>query len=116
MVHEYLVKVHDVLADNVVEITVDLGFGLTFKTKVRLSGVKLPTHESVDVDERLKAHRVRSFLSLLSETWTLRVRTKKPVAGDGSYMYRAEFYYVDERGDLHSVQSRLVAEGLAVKE
>ncbi len=69
---EYLAKVERVVDGDTIDIAIDLGFSLHYKTRVRLSGI--------DTAEKNTAlgKKTKEFVKFALEGYVMRIQTTKP--------------------------------------
>ena len=76
---EYVVKeVNKVIDGDTIDITIDLGFSLTTKQRIRLIGIDTPESNSKNDMERRLAAEAREFLiDWISKKPSMKIRTTK---------------------------------------
>lgn len=81
--YTYFVKSVDRVVDgDTVDISIDLGFDLTKKERVRLAGIDTPEKRTKDLKEKEMGYQATEFLEMhLMEAKRLTVKTEK----DGKY-------------------------------
>ena len=81
--YTYFVKSVDRVVDgDTVDISIDLGFSLTKKERVRLAGIDTPESRTKDLAEKKMGYQAKDFLEMhLMEAKRLTVKTEK----DGKY-------------------------------
>ena len=77
--YSYFVKSVDRVVDgDTVDISIDLGFDLTKKERVRLAGIDTPESRTKDLEEKKMGYQAKDFLEMhLMEAIWLTVKTEK---------------------------------------
>jgi micrococcal nuclease len=108
--YTYFVKSVDRVVDgDTVDISIDLGFDLTKKERVRLAGIDTPETRTKDMKEKELGYEAKEFLQIhLMKASKLTVKTEK----DGKYGRMLGWLYKTEEDNL-SINELMVNEGYA---
>ena len=108
--YTYFVKSVDRVVDgDTVDISIDLGFNLTKKERVRLAGIDTPETRTKDMKEKELGYEAKEFLQIhLMKASKLTVKTEK----DGKYGRMLGWLYKTEEDNL-SINELMVNEGYA---
>jgi len=110
--HIYRATHYRTIDGDTVELTLDLGFGISIKEKFRLYGIDAPEKRTLDTRPAalISQSRLESFLSEALASDSLVARTKKgnPKEKYGRYLVSLENSVTGEE-----INMSLVAEGLA---
>ena len=108
--YTYFVKSVDRVVDgDTVDISIDLGFDLTKKERVRLAGIDTPETRTKDMKEQELGYEAKEFLQIhLMKASKLTVKTEK----DGKYGRMLGWLYKTEEDNL-SINELMVNEGYA---
>lgn len=106
---EYVVKeVNKVVDGDTVDITIDLGFSLTTKQRVRLNGIDTPESITKDEYEKKFGLEAKKFIAdWFASGKSLKVRTEK----DDKYGRILGEFYVD--GEKETLNEQLIRLGYA---
>ena len=106
---EYVVKeVNKVVDGDTIDITIDLGFALTTKQRVRMNGVDTPESITKDAYEKTFGIEAKEFIqSWFLANKSVKVRTEK----DDKYGRILGHFYAE--GDVESLNEKLVRLGYA---
>ena len=91
--YEYLATVNRVIDGDTIEVSVDLGFSLVWRTPVRLYGINAPETNSKSAVERAAAMVAKTYLQAHIDSKEVRVKTVKPKDKYGRYL--AEVWRTD---------------------
>jgi micrococcal nuclease len=105
-VYYYKGQVLKVVDGDTVDVDIDLGFDVHFKTRLRLYGVNTPELSSKNPDERKKADDAKNFLKELIEGKEIEIQSFKQEKY-GRYLAKIFINNVD-------VNQKLIEEGFAV--
>lgn len=94
-----------VVDGDTIDVTIDVGFGLTTKQRLRFHGIDTPELRSPDEDERSRAKLAKDFVADWLEGRTLYIQTYK---SDVFGRYLARIYSNNE-----CLNDLLLAQGLA---
>ena len=108
--YSYFVKSVDRVVDgDTVDISIDLGFDLTKKERVRLAGIDTPESRTKDLAEKKMGYQAKDFLEMhLMEAKRLTVKTEK----DGKYGRMLGWLYKTEEDEM-SINEIMVNKGYA---
>jgi len=108
--YTYFVKSVDRVVDgDTIDISIDLGFGLTKKERVRLAGIDTPEKRTKDLVEKKMGYQATEFLEMhLMEAKKLTVRTEK----DGKFGRMLGWLYKSEE-DTKSINQTMIDKGYA---
>jgi micrococcal nuclease len=110
--YEYRVKkVLKVVDGDTIDVDIDLGFDISFTSRVRLAGIDTPESRTKDKDEKVLGLEVKDRLKhLISTANTVVIRTEKP---DSSEKYGRILGWLFLDGAEKSVNEALIADGYA---
>jgi len=111
--YEYRIKCVDRIVDgDTIDVTLDLGFDIHHKTRVRLWGINTPEKRTRDLEEKKRGYAASERLTeLLSGDVDIILKTKEK----GKYgRYLGVIYIKDECGKK-DINQQLVNEGHAVE-
>ena len=108
--YTYFVKSIDRIVDgDTIDISIDLGFDLTKKERVRLAGIDTPEKRTKDQREKEMGYQATEFLEMhLMEATKLTVRTEK----DGKFGRMLGWLYKSET-DTMSINQIMIDKGYA---
>jgi len=108
--YTYFVKSLDRVVDgDTIDITIDLGFDLTKKERVRLAGIDTPEKRTKNQKEKEMGYQATEFLEMhLMEATNLTVKTEK----DGKFGRMLGWLYKTEK-DTTSINEVMIDEGYA---
>ena len=108
--YTYFVKSVDRVVDgDTIDISIDLGFDLTKKERVRLAGIDTPETRTKDQKEKEMGYQATEFLEMhLMEATKLTVKTEK----DGKFGRMLGWLYKSEK-DVTSINETMIDEGYA---
>ena len=110
MMYTYFVKSVDRVVDgDTIDISIDLGFDLTKKERVRLAGIDTPEKRTKDSKEKEMGYQATEFLEMhLMEATKLTVRTEK----DGKFGRMLGWLYKTDT-DTMSINQIMIDKGYA---
>lgn len=108
--YEYLATVNNVVDGDTIDVTIDLGFGISQKQRVRMHGINTPELHSTDVMERRAAVSAKSFLE--EQTVNKRVKLRSVKSKDKYGRYLAEVWPAEGIA-AESVNDMMIRVGLA---
>jgi len=110
--YEYRVKkVLKVVDGDTIDVDIDLGFDISFTSRVRLAGIDTPESRTTDKQEKVLGLEVKDRLKhLISTANTVVIRTEKP---DSSEKYGRILGWLFLDGAEKSVNEALIADGYA---
>ena len=108
--YTYFVKSIDRIVDgDTIDISIDLGFDLTKKERVRLAGIDTPETRTKHPKEKEMGYQATEFLEMhLMEATKLTVKTEK----DGKFGRMLGWLYKSEK-DVTSINEIMIDEGYA---
>ena len=108
--YTYFVKSVDRVVDgDTIDISIDLGFDLTKKERVRLAGIDTPEKRTKDQKEKEMGYQATEFLEMhLMEATKLTVKTEK----DGKFGRMLGWVYKSET-DTTSINQIMIDKGYA---
>ena len=108
--YTYFVKSVDRIVDgDTIDISIDLGFDLTKKERVRLAGIDTPEKRTKDQREKEMGYQATEFLEMhLMEATKLTVRTEK----DGKFGRMLGWLYKTDE-DTMSINQIMIDKGYA---
>ncbi len=110
--YEYRVKkVLKVVDGDTIDVDIDLGFDISFTSRVRLAGIDTPESRTKDKDEKVLGLEVKERLKhLISTANTVVIRTEKMNSSE-KYGRILGWLFLD--GAEKSVNEALIADGYA---
>jgi len=110
--YEYRVKqVLRVVDGDTIDVDIDLGFDISFTSRVRLAGIDTPESRTTDKKEKVLGLEVKQRLKeLLSKSSKIVIRTEKPDSTE-KYGRILGWLYID--GAEKSINEGLIADGYA---
>jgi endonuclease YncB( thermonuclease family) len=112
--YEYKVKSVDHFVDgDTLDVTVDLGFNISHKIRVRLEGIDTPESRTKDLEEKARGLESKAYFTKIVNDWdeddTLYVRTTKK----GKYGRYIGILFSPEHST--TLNDRMIEEGYAVE-
>jgi micrococcal nuclease len=110
--YEYRVKkVHKVVDGDTIDVDIDLGFSVSFFSRVRLAGIDTPESRTTDAKEKVLGLEVKEKLKKeLAAAKDVVIKTEKP---DSSEKYGRILGWVFLDGSDVSINQKLINEGYA---
>ena len=110
--YEYRVKqVLRVVDGDTIDVDIDLGFDISFTSRVRLAGIDTPESRTTDKKEKVLGLEVKQRLKdLLSKSSNVVIRTQKP---DSTEKYGRILGWLFIDGAEKSINEGLIADGYA---
>lgn len=110
--YEYLVKkVTKVVDGDTIDVEIDLGFSISFSSRVRLAGIDTPESRTTNKEEKVLGLEVKKKLGdLINNAKSIVIRTEKMDSTE-KYGRILGWLYLD--GESLSVNEALVAGGYA---
>jgi micrococcal nuclease len=110
--YEYRVKkVLKVVDGDTIDVDIDLGFDISFTSRVRLAGIDTPESRTTDKMEKVLGLEVKKKLGeLIASAQTIVIKTEKP---DSSEKYGRILGWLYLDGAERSVNEALIAGGYA---
>ena len=109
-------KINKVLDGDTIDVTIDLGFDLYKKERVRIAGVDTPEKRTRDLEEKALGIDATNWLkkkledTIAGDGDELTIRTEL-VGGTGKYGRLLGWLYINE--DLISLNEQMITEGYA---
>jgi len=110
--YEYRVKqVLRVVDGDTIDVDIDLGFDISFTSRVRLAGIDTPESRTTDKKEKALGLEVKQRLKeILSKSSSVVIRTEKP---DSTEKYGRILGWLFIDGAEKSINEGLIADGYA---
>ena len=110
--YEYRVKkVLKIVDGDTIDVDIDLGFDISFTSRVRLAGIDTPESRTTEKEEKVLGLEVKDRLKhLIAESTSVVIRTEKP---DSSEKYGRILGWLFLDGAEKSVNEALIADGYA---
>jgi micrococcal nuclease len=110
--YEYRVKkVHKVVDGDTIDVDIDLGFSVSFFSRVRLAGIDTPESRTTDAKEKALGLEVKEKIKKeLAAAKDVVIKTEKP---DSSEKYGRILGWVFLDGSEVSLNQKLINEGYA---
>ena len=110
--YEYRVKqVLKIVDGDTIDVDIDLGFDISFTSRVRLAGIDTPESRTTDKKEKALGLEVKQRLKdLLSKSSSVVIKTEKP---DSTEKYGRVLGWLFIDGAEKSVNEALIADGYA---
>lgn len=110
--YEYRVKkVTAVVDGDTIDVDIDLGFNISFYSRVRLAGIDTPESRTKDKAEKTLGLEVKERLKkILNEATSIVIKTEKP---DSTEKYGRILGWLYINGSTVSVNESLIADGYA---
>lgn len=107
--YEYkITRVDKIIDGDTIDVTIDLGFNLNIKQRVRLAGIDAPETRTRDLKEKESGLESKKWLEdKLNTSESLTIRTEK----DDKYGRILGWIYVDD--DQISINNHMIQEGYA---
>lgn len=110
--YEYRIRTVDRIVDgDTIDVTLDLGFSIFHKTRVRLYGINTPEKRTRDLEEKKRGYAASERLSELLQEATLILKTKEK----GKYGRYLGIIYKVTQDKKVDINQQLVLEGHAVE-
>jgi len=110
--YEYRVKqVLKIVDGDTIDVDIDLGFDISFTSRVRLAGIDTPESRTTDKKEKTLGLEVKQRLKdILSKSSSVVIRTEKP---DSTEKYGRILGWIFIDGAEKSINEALIADGYA---
>jgi micrococcal nuclease len=111
---EYYVKsVNKIVDGDTIDVVIDLGFDISFTSRVRLAGIDTPESRTKDLAEKALGLESKAYLaSILEGAESIVIRTEK-INSTEKFGRILGWLYVN--GNIDSVNSELIEKGYAWK-
>jgi micrococcal nuclease len=112
LMYEYRVKqVLKIVDGDTIDVDIDLGFDISFTSRVRLAGIDTPESRTTDKKEKALGLEVKQRLKdVLSKSSSVVIRTEKP---DSTEKYGRILGWIFIDGAEKSINEALIADGYA---
>jgi micrococcal nuclease len=112
LMYEYRVKqVLKIVDGDTIDVDIDLGFDISFTSRVRLAGIDTPESRTTDKKEKTLGLEVKQRLKdVLSKSSSVVIRTEKP---DSTEKYGRILGWIFIDGAEKSINEALIADGYA---
>lgn len=109
---EYYVKsVDNVVDGDTIDVVIDLGFDILFKSRVRLAGIDTPESRTTDKAEKVLGLEAKEYLKKhIKAAKTVTIRTEKM---DSSEKYGRILGWVYLDGESESINNKMIKDGYA---
>ena len=109
---EYYVKeVTNVVDGDTIDVVIDLGFDISFSSRVRLAGIDTPESRTLDKAEKALGLEAKEYLKkAIKAAKTVVIRTEKM---DSSEKYGRILGWLYINGDSESINNKMINDGYA---
>ena len=110
--YEYHVKkVNKIVDGDTIDVDIDLGFDISFSSRVRLAGIDTPESRTTDKAEKALGIEAKEYLKKqLKDAKSVVIRTEKM---DSSEKYGRILGWVYVNGESESVNNKMINDGYA---
>jgi micrococcal nuclease len=110
--YEYRVKkVTNVVDGDTIDVEIDLGFNVSFSSRVRLAGIDTPESRTTDKAEKVLGLEAKEYLkSKIKDAKLVVIKTEKPDSSE-KYGRILGWLYVD--GNTISINDQMIEDGYA---
>jgi micrococcal nuclease len=110
--YEYRIKnVTNVVDGDTIDVDIDLGFNISFFSRVRLAGIDTPESRTRDLKEKALGLESKEYLkAILKNAKNIVIKTEKP---DSSEKYGRILGWLYVNGDTVSVNDHMIENGYA---
>jgi micrococcal nuclease len=110
--YEYrIARVDKVVDGDTIDAYIDLGFSISFFSRIRLAGIDTPESRTTDKLEKALGLEVKDFLkSKLKDAENIVIRTEKP---DSSEKYGRILGWLFINGEAESLNKQMIEKGYA---
>jgi micrococcal nuclease len=113
MFEYYIKQVTKVVDGDTIDVVIDLGFDISFTTRVRLAGIDTPESRTKDLAEKALGLESKKYLAdRLKDVKSIVIKTEK-INSTEKFGRVLGWLYVD--GNLDSVNSEMIDKGYAWK-
>ena len=114
--YEYGCTVERVVDGDTIDVVLDLGFDIRFKSRVRLYGIDTPESRTRDKDEKVRGKMAGAFLKDAVNNGSKVVIETKLKDSRGKYgRVLGEIFIEDKDGKQLNINKTLISEGHAYK-
>jgi micrococcal nuclease len=111
MFEYYVKKVSKVVDGDTIDVDIDLGFDISFTSRVRLAGIDAPESRTKDLAEKALGLEAKEYLKhAIDSAKTVVIKTEK---SDSSEKYGRILGWVFLDGSVVSINEKMIAEGYA---
>jgi micrococcal nuclease len=111
MFEYYVKKVTNVVDGDTIDVEIDLGFDISFSSRVRLAGIDTPESRTKDKAEKALGLEVKEYLkSKIKDAKSVVIKTEKM---DSSEKYGRILGWVYLDGSTVSINEQMISEGYA---
>jgi micrococcal nuclease len=111
MFEYYVKKVTNVVDGDTIDVDIDLGFDISFSSRVRLAGIDTPESRTSDKAEKVLGLESKEYLkSKIKEAKSVVIKTEKM---DSSEKYGRILGWVYLDGSSISINEQMISEGYA---
>jgi micrococcal nuclease len=111
MFEYYVKKVSKVVDGDTIDVDIDLGFNISFSSRVRLAGIDTPESRTTDKIEKVLGLESKSFLkNAIDSAKSVVIKTEKM---DSSEKYGRILGWVYLDGSEVSINEQMISEGYA---
>ena len=110
--YEYVVKkITNVVDGDTIDVDIDLGFSISFSSRVRLAGIDTPESRTSDKFEKVLGLEAKDYLKKkLKDATTVVIRTEKM---DSSEKYGRILGWLYVNGETESINNQMINDGYA---
>jgi micrococcal nuclease len=110
--YEYRVKkITNVVDGDTIDVEIDLGFSVSFSSRVRLAGIDTPESRTKDKEEKVLGLESKEYLKKkLKDSESIIIKTEKP---DSSEKYGRILGWLYINGDTVSINDHMIEDGYA---
>jgi micrococcal nuclease len=110
--YEYHIRqVRNVVDGDTIDVDIDLGFDISFSSRVRLAGIDTPESRTTDKAEKALGIEAKEYLKKqLKDAKSVVIRTEKM---DSSEKYGRILGWVYVNGDPESLNNKMINDGYA---
>jgi micrococcal nuclease len=111
MFEYYVKKVTKVVDGDTIDVEIDLGFDISFSSRVRLAGIDTPESRTADKAEKALGLEAKAYLKhAIDEAKSVVIKTEKM---DSSEKYGRILGWVYINGDTESLNDKMINDGYA---
>jgi micrococcal nuclease len=110
--YEYVVKkITNVVDGDTIDVDIDLGFSISFSSRVRLAGIDTPESRTTDKIEKALGLEAKAYLKKkITDAKTIVIRTEKLDSSE-KYGRVLGWLYID--GETESINNQMINDGYA---
>jgi micrococcal nuclease len=111
MFEYYVKKIENVVDGDTIDVTIDLGFDISFSSRVRLAGIDTPESRTKDLKEKALGLEAKEYLKkALKDAKSVVIKTEKI---NSSEKYGRILGWVYINGDTVSLNDMMINDGYA---